>query len=344
MTAPTLPQARPCPECGTEIAAALLACPGCRSLVHREALEWRAARARMAEERGDVRAALAEWREALPLVPHDARQFQVIQERIAALGRQAETLPDDHTPATEAPDPSRPLHLRLWGTLAAVALFAIGKGKFLLAGLTKLPTLLSMFAAFALYWSVFGWQWAAGVIFCIYLHEMGHVAVLARYGVRSTALMFVPGLGAFVTYGQRLADPRQEALVSLAGPVWGAGAGLLFYAVARITEAPVLGAIGATAGAINLLNLLPIPPLDGSQAFRVLTRGQRLAIGVALLLMWWQLDANWAGLTGAVITGFALFSKPAREADHEAFAWFVLVAAVLGWLSTTYAITPEGAR
>ena len=337
MTTPALSGAHPCPTCHTEIAPTLLACPQCRTLVHRDKLEWLAARARMAQSRGDVHAELAEWREALPLLPGESRQRVIIEERIAALGRQADELAESAgtAPADGAP---KPLHLRLWGGVTAVALLVLGKAKFLLAGLTKLPTLLSMFAAFALYWTAFGWAWAAGVIACIYVHEIGHVAVLARYGVRSTALMFVPGLGAYVAWKQRLGDPRQEALVALGGPVWGTGAGLVAYALARVTDIPVLGAIGATAGVVNLLNLLPIPPLDGSHAFRVLSRPQRLFLGLELLLISWALGSNWAGLAGAILIGFAIFTEGAKKPDHETFGWYAATAAVLGWLSATHSI------
>ena len=337
MTVPTLSGAHPCPTCRTEIAPTLLACPGCRTLVHRDQLEWLAARARMAESRGDVHAQLEAWRAALPLLPDGSRQRAIIEERIAVLGRDADAMSEAAVTAPPAEAP-RSLHLRLWGGLTAVALLVLGKGKLLLAGLTKLPTLLSMFASFALYWSIFGWAWAAGVIVCIYVHEMGHVAVLARYGVRSTALMFVPGLGAYVTWKQRLGDRRQEAHVALGGPVWGTGAGLLAFALARMTEVPALGAIAATAGVLNLLNLLPIPPLDGSHAFRVLTRPQRFLLGFGLLLLWRGIGSNWAGLAGAVIVGFAMFTEAAREPDHEVLCWYAATAAVLGWLSTTHSV------
>lgn len=100
----------------------------------------------------------------------------------------------------------------------------------------------------------------------------------------------------------------------------------------------MLGAIGATAGVLNLLNLLPIPPLDGSVAFRVLTRVQRLVLGAGLMVFALGIGARWAVLAGAVITGFAIFTKPAREPDNEAFAWFAITAAVLAWLSTTHTL------
>ena len=34
------------------------------------------------------------------------------------------------------------------------------------------------------------------------------------------------GFGAFVSYSQRVTDPREDAYIGLAGPIWGAGAGL----------------------------------------------------------------------------------------------------------------------
>jgi len=48
------------------------------------------------------------------------------------------------------------------------------------------------------YWQVFGWKWALGVVASIYVHEMGHVAMLRRYGIPATAPMFLPGIGAVI--------------------------------------------------------------------------------------------------------------------------------------------------
>jgi hypothetical protein len=70
----------------------------------------------------------------------------------------------------------------------------------------------------------------------------------------------------------------------------------------------------------------------------VLTRVQRLVLGLALVGAWRWLDAPFAGLLGVVLLGFALFTAPAREADHEAFAWFAITAGVLAWLSKSYAM------
>ena len=68
-------------------------------------------------------------------------------------------------------------------------LVALSKGKLLLLGLTKAGTLLSMLLSFGLYWSLWGWKFAAGFIVSIYVHEMGHVAMLQRFGISKPAVM-----------------------------------------------------------------------------------------------------------------------------------------------------------
>jgi Zn-dependent protease len=335
VTAPTLSGAHPCPTCHTEIAPTLLACPGCRTLVHRDALERLAADARAAESRGELEAALATWREALPLLPPDARQRAAVEERVTTLDRQVQEAARAAQAATTAPPEARarPMHARAWGGVVAAVLFLLGKGKLLLLGFTKLKTVLSMLAFFGVYWSMHGWVWALGLVLCIYVHEMGHVAMLARYGVPATAPMFIPGLGAFITMKQRLTDVRQEARVGLAGPVWGLGAGLVAFALAEGMQSRAIAAVAATAGVLNLFNLIPIWQLDGAHAFTSFTRVQRIGAALALLCIWRVTHADIAGLVGAVALVMSFFGKPAKEADHGAWLTFVLVALACAWLA-----------
>src|SRR5207237_1168871 len=102
--------------------------------------------------------------------------------------------------------------------VVAVAVAVLSKIKFLLLGLTKASTLVSMFAFFGVYWSIYGWPLALGLVVTIYIHEMGHVAMLRRLGIDAGALMFIPGMGAFVLLKQRITDPLTDAKIGLAGP------------------------------------------------------------------------------------------------------------------------------
>jgi Zn-dependent protease len=99
-----------------------------------------------------------------------------------------------------------------------VILGLLGKGKVLLVGLAQAKTFLSMGIALAVYASFYGWRFGLGLIASIYVHEMGHVVWLRRYGIAATAPMFIPGFGAFVRLKQHPATVGEDARVGLAGP------------------------------------------------------------------------------------------------------------------------------
>ena len=100
-----------------------------------------------------------------------------------------------------------------------------------------------MLAAFGVYWTVFGGWFALGLVLSIYIHEMGHVATLMRYGVRASAPLFLPGLGAVIRLNQAFTDPRQDARVGLAGPIWGTGAAMACVALYAGSHQPIWAAL-----------------------------------------------------------------------------------------------------
>ena len=105
-----------------------------------------------------------------------------------------------------------------------------------------------MLAAFGVYWTVFGGRFALGFVLSIYIHEMGHVAALMRYGVPATAPLFIPGLGAVIRLRQSFINPREDARVGLAGPIWGCGAALACAAVVPAHRLSALGGPGPGRG------------------------------------------------------------------------------------------------
>ena len=131
-----------------------------------------------------------------------------------------------------------------------VLLFLLTKAKVLLIGLTQAKTFLSMAIALGVYATIYGWQFALGLVVSIYIHEMGHVVWLRRYGIPATAPMFIPGLGAFVRLKAHPATAGEDARVGLAGPVWGAVAAVLALALGVAFGRPILFAI-ARVGALD---------------------------------------------------------------------------------------------
>jgi len=294
-----------CRGCGAELPATMTACPGCGWLVHADTLASLAATARAAEGAGDLSAALSAWREALPLLPAASRQRQVITAKITELGR---SLPSTQAPAA-AKKADQSLAGRLAGGLGAIGL-AAWKLKALLLGLTKATTLLTMLASFGVYWTIWGWRFALGLVLSIYIHEMGHVFALRRYGFKATAPMFIPGLGALIRLQQTVVNPQEDADIGLAGPIYGLGAALVALLLWCGTRLPIFAAVAGVGAWINLFNLLPIGFLDGGRAFHALSRVERVVMAAVVAGCWYFTQDGLLLLVGIVCLARAFAGPP----------------------------------
>jgi Zn-dependent protease len=227
--------------------------------------------------------------------------------------------------------PLAPIALLLW-KFKLLLVAVLTKGKFLLLGLTKATTLFSMLLSFGVYWTQWGAWFALGVVVSIYIHEMGHVAALRRYGVAASAPMFIPGLGALVRLKQSHLGARVNARVGLAGPVWGTAAALAAFAIGRVTGSPLWIAIAHVGAWINLFNLLPIWQLDGNRGFASLVRMHRWCATGSLALAWWLWpDGLLILLVIAAVVRSASSDAPI-ESDNAALASYVGLVLTLSLL------------
>ena len=317
-----------CGRCGTELAAHALACPKCASLVHRERLQELAALARKATAANDRVLARTFWEQALDLVPGHSQQYDEISSRVAALA----------DPVAGDPAPDAGGGGRWWkpgvGIGATIALLLVSKLKFLLLGLTKLSTVVSMFGFIGVYWSIYGWPLAFGIAGAIYIHEMGHVAMLRRLGIRADAPLFIPGVGALVMLRQPVTNPVDNARVGLAGPVWGLGATVAAWLLYLASGTRVWLAIAEISGFLNLFNLTPIWQLDGSRGFDVLSRFERAIVLGAIVTALVLTDVPMLWIVGAVAVYRTFWSK-AGPGHTPTTLTFVGLVFALAWFART---------
>ncbi|HEU5062538.1 MAG TPA: site-2 protease family protein [Solirubrobacterales bacterium] len=161
---------------------------------------------------------------------------------------------------------------KLGGVLVALA-FLASKAKGLFLALIKVKavtTLGTMFVSIAAYAVAFGWPFAVGFVLLIFVHEMGHVIQLRREGVEASAPVFIPFLGAVIWAKSLGDDAAAEARVGLAGPILGTVGTLVPLAVWLATGSDLWRALAYVGFFINLINLLPVLPLDGGRAMAVL--------------------------------------------------------------------------
>ena len=161
---------------------------------------------------------------------------------------------------------------KLGAPLIPLAVLA-SKAKLLFLALIKVKavaTLGTMFISIAAYTLAFGWPFAVGLVLLLFVHEMGHVIQLRREGVEASAPVFIPFLGAMISAKSLGKDAAAEARVGLAGPILGTIGTLIPLAIYLATDSDLWRALAYLGFFINLINLLPVLPLDGGRAMAVL--------------------------------------------------------------------------
>ena len=180
-------------------------------------------------------------------------------------------------PAIEPPDSAfgqsrRPLLKRIGSGAAVIGagiakflaqfkalLFLLPKVKFLTFAASAAVSV----AAYSLLW---GWWFAAGFVVLLFVHEMGHVIQLRREGIKATAPLFIPFLGAMIKAELWTGNAMREARVGLAGPVLGTLGAAACVPLYLLTGNEIFRALAYIGFLLNLFNLAPVLPLDGGRA------------------------------------------------------------------------------
>jgi len=146
--------------------------------------------------------------------------------------------------------------------------------------------LVSLILFFQLGLLKWGLNAVGAILLVIVVHEAGHWLAMKAFGYRNVQMFFIPLIGAAVAgRGHRVAAWK-EAVVSLCGPLPGILVGCVLMILHMFVQNPVLLRLGAVFLALNLLNLLPIRPLDGGRfVHQVLFSRNRYVEMVANILM-----------------------------------------------------------
>jgi Zn-dependent protease len=168
--------------------------------------------------------------------------------------------------------------------VAIVALLAKFKSIILLLPKLKvLSTAGTALVSLAAYAVLFGWQFGAGVIALLFVHEMGHVIALRREGIKASAPMFIPFMGAVISARSLGDNALAEARVGLAGPVLGSVGAAASVALWHATGNDLFRALAYFGFFLNLFNLLPVVPLDGGRAMAAMAPWMWIVGFVALI-------------------------------------------------------------
>ena len=111
----------------------------------------------------------------------------------------------------------------------------------------------------------YGWSFAFGFALLILVHELGHVVAAYHFGLPVSAPVFIPMMGAHILLKRQTPNAWVEAVIGIAGPLFGTMAAVVPYFIFVATGNPFWAALAYTGFFLNLFNLAPIGFLDGGR-------------------------------------------------------------------------------
>jgi Zn-dependent protease len=143
---------------------------------------------------------------------------------------------------------------------------------------------------YAYLWFQGDWLLGLGLVGLICIHELGHDIALRLKKLPATFPIFIPGIGAFVTLPNQPISLRDDAEISLAGPLAGGLASAVCLILFFVHPSLFWLLLAFYGFFLNALNLIPVLPLDGGHIGKALSPWLA-PLGVAILVLlyfFWQ--------------------------------------------------------
>lgn len=176
----------------------------------------------------------------------------------------------------------------------------------------------SMLVTIAAYATRFRLGLVIGFVVITLIHEIGHALVIRAKGLRTGFMIFVPFFGGAVTLKDQPRSAFVDAQIGLAGPIAGTLASLVSLQIYKSFGNPLYLLIAAMGFLINLLNLLPLGPLDGGRISAAITKWMWVFGGGAVIYKVVK-QPNPLMILLLVLAAFQVYASIVREKDDKEF-------------------------
>lgn len=259
----------------------------------------------------------------------------VVEQHPDAVAPEAPATP--HAVETPPPEPPKKhWFLRIFsGALLAVGVAALKLKAILILAFDQARTLFvnpfegfgaaqyaiaggSMVVTVAAYATKFRLGLVIGFVLITVIHEIGHAVVIRAKGLRTGFMVFIPFIGGAVTLKSQPRSAYDDAQIGLAGPVAGTLASLISLQVFKWTNNPLYLLIASVGFVLNLLNLLPLGPLDGGRISAAITKWMWLFGGAAVVYKTFH-QPNPLMILILILAAFQVYASIVRESEDKAF-------------------------
>ena len=137
------------------------------------------------------------------------------------------------------------------------------------------------------------------LILVLFIHEMGHFIFMKLFKYENVRMLFIPLMGAFVQGSKEKYSQKESFLVISAGPFPGIWIGSTILIFASIYQQEWMVELSFLFLFLNVINLLPIDPLDGGQLFKLFVNKKRdlflmlfaLTSYLLMIFVGWMIDS-----------------------------------------------------
>ncbi|MFM7919981.1 MAG: site-2 protease family protein, partial [Planctomycetaceae bacterium] len=162
------------------------------------------------------------------------------------------------------------------------------------------------------------------IVLTVLLHEIGHFVAMYRQGYSNLQMFFIPFIAGAVAGTKADATPAEQLRMLLAGPAPGLLLGCSIYWLDTLQPIPAARTFAIWLVALNLLNLLPVWPLDGGRIVWILFARhsaftQAVLSACSFVGVFFLLFAPQGGTTFLIVMTVLLFAwLPGRYHDAKA--------------------------
>ncbi len=166
----------------------------------------------------------------------------------------------------------------------ASAFSLVGLGALALKLMKSAKFIKVLFAASSLaaYSWLFSFQFALALIACLVVHEYGHVRAMKYFGMKTKGIYLIPFLGGAALTEDKINTRWQDVVISMMGPCFGLGMSLLCLVAYGVSGMPFFAGLAVFNAFLNLINLLPILPLDGGHVMKSVSFSMNNTLGLVL--------------------------------------------------------------
>ncbi|BDU40845.1 site-2 protease family protein [Vibrio nigripulchritudo] len=211
-------------------------------------------------------------------------------ELVVAEGRRDAKDIERQTPVTPAKQERK---------FSVVGLFALG-----MKALKSAKVIKGVLAALSLaaYSWFFSFEFAIALLACLMFHEYGHIRAMKYFGMKTKGIYLIPFLGGLALSDEKINTRWQDVVISIMGPTFGLVLSLVLLVVYWVTGNIFFAGLAAFNAFLNLINLLPVLPLDGGHVLKSISFSFNSVAGLVMCIL-----AALAGVVASYTLGLALF-------------------------------------